>query len=135
MPKTRRIEVRLTEEDHAALMARAQQHFEGSITKAIEWYLRIFRPATIIRVRPVGNRGRVSFSIRFFNGMVVHGFLWSRGGQLLAPRHRDGNHFVRHLDGSREFWAVLREFCRDWFTPSAEVHQEPDYEEVATQTG
>jgi hypothetical protein len=130
MPKTRRVQIRLTEEDHALLTARAQQHFDGSITRAIEWYIRIFRPAAIIGVRPAGRRGRVSFSVRFSNGMVVHGFLWSRGGQLLRPRHWAGDHYVRQVDGSREFWADLREFCHDWFTPRAEVEQEPEYQET-----
>jgi hypothetical protein len=131
MPKTRRVQIRLTEEDHALLMEKAQEY--GGITSAIEVFLHRLRPAAIVGVRRVGSRGRVSLSIRFSNGMVVHGFLWSRGGQLLAPRHRDGDHMVRHLDGSREFWVNLREFCRHWFTAPAEVEQEPEYEEVGTQ--
>jgi len=128
MPKTHRVEVRLTEEDHALLTERAREY--GGITRAIEALLHRFKPAAIVGVRTAGRRGRVSFSIRFSNGMVVHGFLWSRGGQLLGPRHWDRGHFVRHLDGSREFWAMLRQFCRDWFSAPAEVDQEPEYEEV-----
>jgi hypothetical protein len=128
MPKTRRVEVRLTEEDYVLLIERAREN--GGITRTIEAFLHTLRPAAIIGICPVGNRGRVSFSVRFSNEMVVHGFLWSRGGQLLAPQHRDGNHFVRHLDGSREFWAMLRQFCRDWFRVPAQVEPEPEYEEV-----
>jgi hypothetical protein len=122
MPKTHRVEVRLSEEDYALLMERAREN--GGITRTIEVFLHRLRPAAIIGVRPAGRRGRVSFSIRFSNGMVVHGFLWSRGGQLLAPQHRDGNHLVRHLDGSREFWAMLRQFCQDSFTASTQVEPE-----------
>jgi hypothetical protein len=128
MPKTHRVEVRLSEEDYALLMERAQEN--GGITRTLEDFLRRFRPAAIVGVRPAGRRGRVSCSIRVSNCMFVHGFLWSRGGQLLAPQHRDGNHLVRHLDGSREFWAMLRQFCREWFTARAEVEPEPEYEEV-----
>jgi hypothetical protein len=131
MPKTRRVQIRLTHDDHALLLKEA--HEWGGITSAIEGFLHRLRPAAIVGVRRVGFRGRVSFSIRFSNGMVVHGFLWSRGGQLLAPRHRDGPRMVRHLDGSREFWARLREFCRDWFSAPALVEQEDEYEEVGTR--
>jgi hypothetical protein len=128
MPKTRRIQIRLSEEDHALLMERAEEC--GGITAAIEAFLRRFRPAAVVGIRRAGYRGRVSLSIRFSNGMVVHGFLWSRGGQLLGPRHRNGDHWVRHLDGSREFWGMLRQFCRNWFAAPVEVEPEPEYEEV-----
>jgi len=120
MPKTHRIEVRLTEEDHALLMDRAQD-FGRSITETIEWFLHTLRPAAIIGIYPVGRRGCISFSVRFSNGMVVHGFLWSRGGQLLAPRHWAGNHWVLHMNGPRTFWSAVRQMCLEHFSRPAQV--------------
>jgi hypothetical protein len=133
MPKTRRVQIRLSEEDHALLVEQARQW--GGITAAIEAFLHRPRPAEIVGVRRVGRRGRVSMSVRFSNGLVVHGFLWSRGGQLLAPGHRDGDRWVQHIDGSREFWALLRRFCREWFTPPTEVEREPEYKKAVTGAG
>jgi len=110
--KTRRVEIRLTDEDHALLLKRAQK-FGGSMTKTMESLLHAIRPADIIGVKPVGKRGRVGFSLRFSNGMVVHGFLWSRGGQLLGPRVFHKDHWYRILDGPRQFWLDVRDLCEE----------------------
>jgi hypothetical protein len=130
MSKTRRIEVRLTDEDHALLCERAQG-FGGSITKTVESFLHALRPVSVIGIRSVGNRGRVRFSVRFSNQMVVHGFLWSRGGQLLGPRIWAGNHWSPIVSGPPGFWTAVRHLCEERFSETAQPEQEIDeYEEV-----
>jgi hypothetical protein len=125
----RRIDCSLDE--HALLMERAKD-FRGNITKTIEWLLRSVKRAAIIGVRPVGNRGRrVSFSIRFPNGMVVHGFFWSRGGQLLGPRRRTENRWTRSVDGPPRFWGAVRQLCEEHFAPQAEQEPGREYQEVS----
>jgi hypothetical protein len=116
MAKNRRVEIRLNEEDYHSLLARADQYGE-SMTGAIERLLHMAVPVGICGVREVGSRGRRRFSLRFSNGMIVHGFLWSRGHQLLGPRVQvfteTGPHWSRLVDGPREFWQQVRELCED----------------------
>jgi len=117
MSKTRRVEIRLTDEDHALLRKRSH-NFDGSMTEAIESLLHTVRPADIIGVRPAGKRGRVRFSLRYSNGMVVHGFLWSRGGQLLGPTVFNKGRWYRIVDGPRQFWRDVRSLCEELLTTS-----------------
>jgi len=115
MAKNRRVEIRLSEEDYQTLRERAERYGD-TMTAAIERLLHMGVPIGICGVRRVGNRGRRTFSVRFSSGMVVHGFLWSRGGQLLGPRIRvaspgGGSRWRRIVDGSPQFWRALREIC------------------------
>src|SRR5260370_15168622 len=112
MSKKRRVESRLTDEAHGLLLERSQK-FGGSMTEAIESLLHAIRPADIIGVRPAGTRGRIRFSMRFSNGMVVHGFLWSRCGQLLGPRVFHKDHWYKIIEGPREFWHDVRDLCEE----------------------
>jgi hypothetical protein len=132
MSKTRRVDIRLTDEDHALLRKRSQ-NFDGSMTRAIESLLHTIRPADIIGVRPAGKRGRVRFSLRFSNGMVVHGFLWSRGGQLLGPSVYDKGRWYRIIDGPRQFWRDVRSLCEEFLTTSGNNIQDT-HELQATAT-
>lgn len=132
MSKTRRVEIRLTEEDHALLRQRSQ-NFDGSMTKAIESLLHSIRPAAIIGVRAAGTRGRVRFSLRFSNGMVVQGFLWSRGGQLLGPSVFDEGRWYRIVEGPRQFWRDVRALCEEFFTTSG-YNKQDTHERQATTT-
>lgn len=131
MSKTRRVEIRLTDEDHALLRKRSQ-NFDGSMTKAIESLLHTIRPAEIIGVRPAGKRGRVRFSLRFSNGMVVHGFLWSRGGQLLGPSVFDKGRWYRIVEGPRQFWRDVRALCEEFLTTSRHNEQDTHERQAAT---
>lgn len=134
MPKNRRIEIRLSEEDYQTLRARAEQYHD-TMTGAIERLLRMGVPTGICGVRYAGKQGRRRFSVRFSSGMVVHGFLWSKGGQLLGPRIRvprpgGGSRWHRIVDGSKQFWHALRGICKDEFAGEAE---EIEQEELAPQ--
>lgn len=115
MAKTRRVEVRLSDEDHDLLVKQAQR-FGGNMTEAIQALLHTIRPVAILGVKEVGTRGRVSFSLRFSNGMVVHGFLWSRGGQLLGPSHFYKGSWYRVVEGPKQFWRNVRSLCEDFLT-------------------
>jgi len=132
MAKNRRVEIRLSEEDYRTLCARAEQYHD-TMTGAIERLLRMGVPVGIRGVRPVGNQGRRTFSVRFSSGMVVHGFLWSRGGQLLGPRIRVPNpnggwRWRRIVDGSRQFWLAIRELCEEELGGQAEEAQTEEQE-------
>jgi hypothetical protein len=116
MPKTHRVEVCLNEKDDA-LLEKWAEYFGTTKTGAIEELLHEARTAGIIGVRPAGVRHRTEFSLRLTNGMVVHGFMWSRGGQLLGPRVRVGDRYVKIVDGSREFWTDLKAQCHERFDP------------------
>lgn len=110
MAKNHRVEVRLNDDEYDLL--REQAAFYGtSLTAAVERLLHIPFPVAAVGVREVGVRGRRRVNIRFSNGMVVHGFLWSRRGQLLAPAVRGDYGYVRIVNGSPEFWRTLRQFC------------------------
>lgn len=116
MPKKHRVEIRLSDEDYQTLRERAAQ-YDDTLTGAIERLLHTSVPVGICGVEEVGKKGRRRFSVRFSSGMIVHGFLWSRGGQLLGPRvrveHQGGSHWFRIVDGSRAFWHRLRELCKE----------------------
>jgi hypothetical protein len=108
MAKNHRVELRLNDEDYERLRQRAES-FQTTMTGAVESLLRISAPVALFNVRDVGVRGRRRVSVRFSSGMVVHGFLWSRGRQLLAPRVRVRGRYVPIVQGSKEFWHLLRE--------------------------
>lgn len=116
MAKTRRVEFRLSDEDHALLVQQAHR-FGGSMTEAIQSLLHAIRPVAIIGVRPAGKRGRVRFSLRFSNGMVIHGFLWSRGGQLLGPSVFYEGRWYKVIQGPKQFWRDVRSLCEESLTP------------------
>lgn len=115
MAKTRRVEVRLSDEDHALLVEQSHR-FGGSMTQAIQSLLHAIRPVAILAVKEVGTRGRVSFSLRFSNGMVVHGFLWSRRGQLLGPSYFYKGSWCRTVEGPKQFWRDVRSLCEEFLT-------------------
>jgi len=134
MPKDRRIEIRLSEEDYQILRERAEQYHD-TMTGAIERLLHMGVPIGICGVRYVGSQGRRTFSVRFSSGMVVHGFLWSKRGQLLGPRIRvprpgGGSRWHRIVDGSKQFWQALRGICQEDLGGGAE---EIETEELAPQ--
>jgi hypothetical protein len=108
----RRVELRLTEKDYQNLR-RVADFYGTTLTHAVEILLRTSQPLAVRSVQEVGVRGRRRVSIQFSNGMIVNGFLWSRGGLLLGPTIRaHGGYRVRIVHGSREFWDTLRRFCR-----------------------
>ena len=124
MAKNHRVEIRLSEEDYQTLRERAELYHD-TMTGAIERLLYMSVPIGICGVRAVGNQGRRTFSVRFSSGMVVHGFLWSQGRQLLGPRIRvprpgGGWRWRRIVDGSPQFWHTLREFCEEELEGQAE---------------
>lgn len=108
MAKNNRVDIRLNDDDYQHLKARAAS-CQMTLTGAVESLLRVSAPVALFGVRNVGVRGRRRVSVRFSNGMVVHGFLWSNGGQLLGPRIRTNGGWVPIVDGSPEFWHLLRE--------------------------
>jgi hypothetical protein len=121
MAKEHRIEVRLGEEDYRSLLDRTEL-YGGSVTRAIEGLLRIAVPTKICGVRGVGVAGRRRFSVQFSNGMIIHGFLWSRGHQLLGPRvWNENGRWARIVDGSPEFWHRLRDLCEWELEPEPEL--------------
>lgn len=140
MAKTHRIDIRLNDADHALLVKRAHE-FGGNMTEAIESLLHSIRPVAILGVKNVGKRGRVRFSLRFSNGMVVHGFLWSRGGQLLGPSVFDKGHWHRIVNGPRRFWRDVRSLCEESLTPRQATPPEevpieaPEQESLVTSHG
>jgi hypothetical protein len=107
MAKNHRIEVRLNEEDYQRLRQRAEV-LGTTLTGAVESLLRVSSSVALFNVRSVGVRGRRRVSVRFSSGMAVHGFLWSRGGQLLAPRVHTPKGYVPIVRGSKAFWKQLR---------------------------
>ena len=117
MRKNHRVEIRLSDEDYQTLQERASQ-YDDTLTGVIERLLHTSVPVGICGVRQVGNQGRRRFSVRFSSGMIVHGFLWSQGGQLLGPRIRvhaqgGGWRWLRIVSGSPAFWHQLRELCEE----------------------
>ena len=133
MAKNHRVEVRLSDEDYQTLRERAEQ-YDDTMTGAIERLLHMNVPVAICGVRHVRTQGRRRFSVRFSGGMVVHGSLWSQGGQLLGPRIQvhtpAGLRWRRILDGSRDFWRALRALCEKELEGEAE---EIEPEELAPQ--
>jgi hypothetical protein len=101
----------LNDEDYRRLKGIAEYH-QTTLTGAVELVLRVARPTAVLGVQDVGVRGRRRVNIQFSNGMIVHGFLWSRGGQLLAPSipNPRGQGYIRLVNGTREFWHSLRRF-------------------------
>jgi len=109
MTKRNRVEVRLNDRDYQLLGDRAAE--EGAtLTETIEWLLHNARPTRVVGVREVGLRGRRRLGIRFSNGLTVHGFLWSRGGQLLPPQIPTDRGFVPIVNATPGLWRALREF-------------------------
>jgi hypothetical protein len=136
MPKKHRVEIRLSDENYQTLQDRVAQ-YDDTITGVIERLLHTSVPVGICGVRQVGNEGRRRFSVRFSSGMIVHGFLWSQGGQLLGPRIRvprpDGGwRWFRIVDGSSAFWHQLRELCEEELEGGVE---EPTVASVVGQGG
>lgn len=110
MPKNHRVELRLNGQDYQLLNERAG-YFGVTRTRAVETLVRMAVPMRIYGGYEVGTRGRHRLSIRFTNGMSVHGFLWSRGGQLLGPTVVASGRRTRIVDGTPEFWRRVHEFC------------------------
>lgn len=133
MAKKHRVEIRLSDEDYQTLQERAAQN-DDTLTGTIERLLHTNVPVGICGVRQVGNQGRRRFSVRFSNGMIVHGFLWSQGGQLLGPRMRvytqgGGSRWLRIVSGSPAFWHQLRDLCEQ----ELDGVEEPAVADVAGQ--
>jgi hypothetical protein len=117
MTKSRRVEVRLSDDCYQTLLDRSKQ-YDGNITRTIEGLLRVAVPVRILGVTRVGATGRRRFSVQFSSGMVVHGFLWSCGKQLLGPRVLDKKgKWCRIVDGSPDFWHALRDMCEQELEP------------------
>ena len=120
MTKDRRIEIRL-DDDQFRKLSLIRKYHETGITGAISILLETCVPTRICGERVVyyGRRRRTRFNVCFSNGLVVHGFLWSRGGQLLGPRVWDQGREIRIVDGSDAFWNRLRKYCKDYFESNA----------------
>jgi hypothetical protein len=110
MAKNHRVELRLSDHDYQLLNERAN-YYGTTLTQAVETLLHTAVPVRVCGVYSVGEMGRRRLNITFSNGMTVHGFLWSRGGQLLGPSVIADQGRVRIVNGTREFWRALREFC------------------------
>lgn len=122
MAKNHRVELRLNDDDYQLLQERAGHH-RTTMTKAVESLLHLAVPVRLDGVYEVGVMGRRRFSVRFSNGMTVHGFLWSRGRQLLPPMYRTDNGYRRTVDGTLAFWHSLRELCVAQLEADDQDHQ------------